>query len=79
MSNLSASSESQAVVNSVSTAILTGKKWYKSRTFWANVIAFGALISQTKFGFVVDPAYQGLGISLINLVLRKLTKEEIIW
>ena len=58
---------------------LTGKKWYMSKTVWANTFAIAALGLQTKFGFIINPEWQGLALSALNLVLRKITKEEIVW
>lgn len=58
---------------------LQGKKFYKSKTFWANIVMAGAVAVQTKFGFVVSPEIQAVVISCVNLVLRKVTKEEIVW
>jgi hypothetical protein len=56
-----------------------GKKWYVSKTFWANVVAALALIVQIKYGFIVSPELQALGMTAINLGLRNLTSEPIIW
>ncbi len=59
----------------VNTAL--GKKWYESKTFWVNVIAAGALAVQMKYGFIIGPEMQALGLTAVNLVLRKLTKSEV--
>lgn len=58
---------------------LTGKKWYTSKTVWANSFAILALAVQTKYGFIVGPEWQALILSGVNLALRKITKEEIVW
>jgi hypothetical protein len=55
----------------------TGKKWYTSKTVWINIIAAGALFTQMKWGFIIDPATQALVLSGVNLVLRKITKQAI--
>jgi hypothetical protein len=34
---------------------------------------------QSKYGFVVGPELQALVITGVNLILRKLSKEAIIW
>lgn len=54
-----------------------GKKWYTSKTFWTNVIAAGAIGLQMKFGFIIDANMQALALTIVNIVLRKLTKEPI--
>lgn len=58
---------------------LLGKKWYLSKTFWANVAAAAMIVVQIKYGFVVPVEYQSLGLTVINLALRKITKEPVVW
>ena len=67
-----------AVVEAL-TSEMTGKKWYFSKTFWANVIAGLTVTAQIKYGFIIDPSYQMLGMTFVNIVLRKITKEEVVW
>lgn len=59
------------------------KDWWKSKTIWINVIAIGAIIVKSELGLSLDPEYEVLVIggllAVINLVLRKVTKEEIVW
>lgn len=69
----------KAAVTEAVTDAVQGKKWYLSKTFWANIAAGVAISVQMKFGFVVPVEYQTLGLSVINLVLRQITKESIIW
>lgn len=64
-------------VNDAVANTLMGKKWYESKTFWVNVIAAGAMALQMKYGFIVGPELQALGLTAVNLVLRKLTKTEV--
>lgn len=68
-----------AAVTEALTAELSGKKWYFSKTFWANIIAGLSVAAQLKFGFIIDPSYQMLGMTVINIILRKITKEEVVW
>lgn len=68
-----------AAVAELAVSQMTGKKFYKSKTFWANIVMAGAVAVQAKFGFVVGPELQAFAITGINLVLRKLSKEEIVW
>jgi hypothetical protein len=56
-----------------------GKKWYTSKTFWANTVAILALMAQIKYGFLISPELQAIGMSFINVGLRKITSEPIIW
>ncbi len=57
---------------------LTGKPFYKSKTFWANMVALATMGLQMKYGFVVSADLQALILSLINLGLRAVTKEPIV-
>jgi len=53
------------------------KPWYKSKTIIVNAIALIALIIQEGTGFVISPAIQAEIITLINFILRKVTKNSI--
>jgi hypothetical protein len=68
-----------AALVAAATDELAGKKFWQSRTFWANILAAAAVALQVKWGFVVGPEYQMLALTAINLVLRKVTKEAIVW
>lgn len=55
------------------------KKWYVSKTVWVNILALAGLILQSQFGFIFTPETQAFVLSLVNLGLRTVTKEEIVW
>ena len=55
------------------------KKWYLSRTVWMNVAALLAAIITEAFGYDVDEKYVALFMTVMNLVLRRVTKEAIEW
>ena len=55
------------------------KKWYFSKTVWINIFAMASIYLQMEFGFLFSPELQTGALSLINLWLRKVTKEEIVW
>ncbi len=55
------------------------KQWYTSKTLWVNVVAIIALIAQGQFGFVIDPAMQAGVLVTLNLLLRAITNEELVW
>ena len=69
---------SEAITEAVEGEI-TGKKWYYSKTFWANILAGLAVIAQTSYGFVIPVEYQMLALSFVNMGLRKITKGEVTW
>ena len=58
---------------------ITGKKWYYSKTFWANIVAGVAVIAQVSYGFVFPVEYQMLVLSIVNMGLRKISSGEINW
>lgn len=68
-----------AAVTEVVTAQLVGKKFWQSKTFWANIILGGAIIVQANTGFFITPELQTLILVGVNLALRKLTKDPIVW
>ena len=51
------------------------KKFWKSKTFWANLIALAALALQIEYGFVVSIELQAIALGIVNLALRKYTNE----
>jgi hypothetical protein len=54
------------------------KKWYTSKTIWVNAIALVAVIAQFVTGKeVLDASLQSVILTVINLVLRSITKEEL--
>jgi len=55
------------------------KKIWISKTIWVNIIAFVLIIVQTQTGWIMTPEIQGVLLTLVNLVLRAITKEEIKW
>jgi len=55
------------------------KKWYLSKTIWVNGLAFIGLVAQAQTGFIFSPEMQAFALSLVNLGLRVITKEEILW
>lgn len=69
----------KTAVAEVITSGVDGKKFYLSKTFWANVIMAVAIVVQAQFGFIIGPEIQALIISAVNLYLRKITKEPIVW
>ena len=56
----------------------TKKKWYTSKTIWVNGIAFAAVIAQFAAGKeVIDANIQAGILTVVNMVLRAITKEEL--
>jgi hypothetical protein len=75
-------SSNQKIAEAVAEVIeseMTGKKWYHSKTFWANIIAGVAVVAQTSYGFVFPMEYQMLALSLVNMGLRKITTGAVTW
>jgi len=57
------------------------KGYWKSKTFWVNLIAIVAFIIQMFWNkdFIIPVEIQGSILAFINFVLRWITKEEIVW
>lgn len=55
------------------------KNIWHSRTFWVNILAVIGMLVQTQTGFIIDPAAQAAILSVINIVLRLITKSPIEW
>jgi len=56
------------------------KKWYMSKTIWANGLFAIAVGVQTVTGTDwVNPAVQGALLVVINLILRAVTKSQLEW
>jgi hypothetical protein len=51
------------------------KKWYKSKTVWLNVITAIGVFTLNQFGYEITEYQTTLLLSLINLLLRSITKE----
>lgn len=56
-----------------------GKRFYLSKTFWVNVIALIALVVQSLTTFVLSPEAQVSILAVVNVLLRLITKEPIVW
>lgn len=55
------------------------KNYTSSKTMWVNFVAIVAIVAQGQFGFVIDPAAQAAMIVIINVVLRAITGEDLVW
>ena len=69
----------QSAVDEALTGQIVGKKWYVSKTFWTNVVAGLVMLGQIKYGFLIPAEYQMILMSFINVGLRKITKDPVIW
>lgn len=54
------------------------KKWYLSKTLWVNAIALAAMGIQNATGFEVSPEIQVYVLGAVNVILRLVTKEELV-
>jgi hypothetical protein len=55
------------------------KKWYFSKTVWLNLLALSGMYLQIEFGFILSPELQASALTLLNLGLRVVTKEAVVW
>lgn len=58
----------------------TNKSWYDSKTLWVNTILFTAVMAQQITGKdILTPEIQASIITVINVLLRIVTKDKITW
>ena len=56
------------------------KKWYASKTVWSNfIMLIGVVVLNTTGKNLLTPEVQAAIITVVNLLLRIITKEEITW
>lgn len=56
------------------------KKWYTSKTLWANAVAASAMVLQGVTGRELLPVeFQGVLLGVVNMALRLITKSEVVW
>ncbi len=55
------------------------KDWWKSKTLWINAIAIAGIIIRAELGLVITPQGEIAILAGINLILRIVTKEKIVW
>ena len=55
------------------------KAFWQSKTLWLNLLAAAAGVVQTYTGFVVSLEVQGAILIILNVILRFVTKSEIVW
>jgi hypothetical protein len=55
------------------------KKWYKSKMLWVNAIAIAGIIIRSEMGYTFTPEIELMILGAINMILRVITKEEIVW
>ena len=56
-----------------------GKKWYRSKTLWVNLIALISLFLNEKVGVPISESEQVAILSVVNIVLRLITREPVRW
>lgn len=56
------------------------KNFWESKVFWINVLAIiGFVVQYFVTDFVISPAIQASALAVINMILRFITKKEIVW
>ena len=55
------------------------KLWFTSKTLWLNILAVIGIILQGQWGYTISPEIQVAILAVINLILRGITKQEIVW
>ncbi len=62
----------------VNNKVTGGKKFWKSKTFWINILSIFGLIVQSQTGYVIPPEIQAALLGIANTGLRLVTKEPLI-
>lgn len=55
------------------------KKWYESKTMWANIISVIGVFTAQFAGFEISPEMSVSILSIINVILRIVTKTSVTW
>jgi len=57
------------------------KKWYVSKTIWVNAIMLvsSVLVATGVAAVEISPETVAIVITVINFILRAVTKEDIVW
>jgi len=63
----------------MATATSGKKKFWQSKTFYVNILAIAALVVQAQFDYELPAETQVSILAAINVALRFITKEEIVW
>lgn len=58
---------------------VAGKPWWTSKTLWVNSITALAVGLQMRYGYIASPEVQLLALAGVNMLLRKVTGEPIVW
>ena len=59
---------------------MESKSIFVSKVFWANAVGLAAMIIQGLTGnFIVSPEIQAGALSVINIILRSVTKTAVNW
>lgn len=55
------------------------KKWFASKTLWANIIAIAAIVIAAQTGHTLTAEAQVTILGVVNILLRIITKEQLEW
>ena len=59
---------------------MEGKSWFLSKTLWVNVISIIAMAAQGIAGKEIIPMeLQATALGLVNMILRLITKQAVVW
>ena len=64
---------------SVTVTVNSKKEFWKSKTLWVNIIGLAAILYQGFNGEIVSIEMQTSLLAIANVMLRMITKDEIVW
>jgi hypothetical protein len=58
---------------------MEGKKIWFSKIFWLNVLGLAAILIQAYTGYIVSVETQASVLAVLNVLLRLITKDPVVW
>jgi len=55
------------------------KPWFKSRTFWSNIVSVFTIVVSAECGVTITAEEAAAILAVINIILRALTTEPLLW
>lgn len=56
---------------------MSNKKWWQSKTMWANALVLLNWIAKERFGIGMEVPPEAVGIAVGNMILRSLTSKPL--
>ncbi len=57
----------------------TGKALVTSKTLWVNLLSIAGMVASAMFGYTIPAEWSVSILAVINIVIRLVTKEAVVW